>query len=155
MTPELLLELARLPMFPRAAAELLRISGAEATAALVRAWGGQEWPVPRRVGGSNARGALRYEQLVEIVGAPAAAAIITHWSGGRLQIPNLKEVRWAHAQDLIRADFDQLTTVGSYSYTEAVFELGIKYKVTGKAIENILKRPDNEKHDLPAQGSLF
>jgi hypothetical protein len=155
MTPELLLELSRLPLFPRTAADLCRVAGMEGAARIISAWGGQEWPVPIRAGGVRPQGIRRYAHLCEIVGEPVAQRIVQGWGGSRLQVPNLKEVLWSRSQDLIRAEFDTLTTINGYSSPEAVFELGIKYGVTGKAIENALKRPDNVKAEPVAQGSLF
>ena len=155
MTPELLLDLSRLPMFPRTAADLVRVAGLEGAAAIISAWGGQEWPVPRRVGGGNPKGQRRYAHLCEVAGEPVAQRIIAWCGGARLQVPNCKEVLWSRNQDLIRTEFDALTSVHGYSSPEAVFELGIKYGVTGKAIENVLKRPDNVKAQIEAQGCLF
>lgn len=155
MTPELLSELSRLPLFPRTAADLVRVAGLEGAARIISAWGGQEWPVPARVGGVRPQGIRRYAHLCEIVGEPVAQRIVQAWGGTRMLIPNLKEVLWSRNQDLIRAEFDQLTRDQGYSSPEAVFELGIKYNVTGKAIENALKRPDNVKTEPAEQYSLF
>jgi len=159
MTPELLAELSRLPLFPRTARELIRVAGLEAAAQLISAWPGQEWPVPARVGGSNPAGVRRWAQLVEIVGEAPAACIVRWSPGGVLCVPNLKEVMWSYTQDKIRADFDRLTITGGYSLREAVFELGIKYGCTGAAIQRALKRPDNVLGEaaglVPAQGALF
>ena len=159
MSPELLAELSRLPLFPRTARDLIRVAGLEGAAALITAWPGQEWPVPARVGGGNPFGVRRWAQLVEIVGEPAAGRIVRWSPGGVLCVPNLKEVRWSHTQDKIRADFDRLTLTNGYSLREAVFELGIKYGCTGAAIQRALKRPDNELGEAaaaaPVQWALF
>ena len=159
MTPALLAELSRLPLFPRSARELIEVAGLEAAALLITAWPGQVWPVPARVGGGNPAGVRRWAQLVEIVGEPAAARIV-HWCpGGELFVPNLKEVLWSRNQDLIRADFDRLTTTGGYSVREAIFELGIKYGCSHTAVDRALKRPDNVLGEAaagaPLQGALF
>lgn len=155
VTPEFLLELSRLPLFPRTAMDLCRVAGVEGAARLIAAWGGQVWPVPIRAGGVHRQGVQRYAQLSEIVGESAAQRIVAYWGGTPLSIPNLKEVIWSRTQDLIRADFDRLTTKSGYSATEAIFELGIKYSVTGKAISNVLKRPDNGKAEGVVQLGLF
>ena len=99
-------------------------------------------------------GARRWGQLVEIVGEPAATRIVRWAPGAALFIPNLKEVRWSQTQDAIRADFDRLTLTAGYSVREAVFELGIRYGVSGAAIQRTLKRPDNALGEA-AQGCLF
>lgn len=155
MTPELLLELSRLPLFPRTAADLIRIAGLEGAARIISAWGGQEWPVPVRAGGARPQGVRRYAHLCEIVGEPVAQRVVQHWGGDMLPVPNLKEVIASRNHDLIRAEFDVLTRIRGYSSPEAVFELGLKFNYTGKTIENVLKRPDNVKAEPAAQGMLF
>ncbi len=154
MTPELLLELSRYPLFPRTAADLIRIAGLDAAAALIMAWSGQEWPVPVCVGGGTAQGRRRYAQLSEIAGENAAKRIVAQYGGGMLIVPNLKEVRHQRDQDLIRAEFDRLTMRNGYSSRDAVFELGIKYGYAGRTIEKIIKRPDAELVEV-VQGALF
>lgn len=139
MTPHVLQELTNYPQFPATARELIGVAGLEAAALLITAWGGQEWPVPVRAGGVNPKGVIRYERLSSIVGEIAAEQIVARWAGCKLQIPNLKEVLNCRAHDLIIADFDGLIRLG-YSSPEAVFELGIRYGVTGKTVENTLKR---------------
>lgn len=155
MTPDLLLELSRLPLFPRTGADLIRIAGLEGAARIISAWGGQEWPVPVRAGGVRPQGVRRYAHLCEIVGEPAAQRVVQYWGGSRLQVPNLKEVISSRNHDLIRAEFDVLTRVRGYSSPEAVFELGLKYNYTGKTIENALKKSDNVKAEPVIQMGLF
>jgi len=155
MTPELLIELSRLPLFPRTAATLCQVAGLEATARLIAAWGGQEWPVPVHANAINGQGARRYAHLCEVAGERAAERIVAAWGGSRLQIPNLKEVLWLRTQERMRAEFDTLTTSGGYSSPEAVFHLGIKYGVTGRAVEKTLKRAQPELSDAIDQGELF
>jgi hypothetical protein len=154
VTPAFLAELSRLPLFPRTARELIAVAGLEGAAALIAAWPGQEWPVPARIGGGTPAGVRRWAQLVEIVGEPAARRIVAWSPGGVLFVPNLKEVRWSWTQDRIRAEFDALTGKQGYSAREAVFELGIKFGCSHRAVEKTLKRPDNVLGEV-AQGSLF
>ena len=159
MTPQLLAELSRLPLFPRSARDLIRVAGLEGAAQLITAWRGQTWPVPAVVGGGNPAGARRWAQLVEIVGEPVATRIVRWCPGSELFIPNLKEVTWSRTQDQIRAEFDRLTTTGGYSAREAIFELGLKHGCSGAAVQNALKRPDNvlgeAAAEMPLQGALF
>lgn len=143
MTPVLLAELSRLPLFPRSAANLIRVAGLEGAAAIIKAWGGQEWPVPVRVGGARPAGRRRYAALVEIVGDEVAQRIVREYGGTMLDVPNLKEALWSRNKDRIRARFDELSRQG-YSFPEAVFELGLEYGVTGRTIQNVLSQPDNE-----------
>lgn len=159
MTPELLRELSRLPLFPRTARDLIRVAGYEGAAALVTAWPGQEFPVPAVIGGGNPAGARNWGMLVEVVGDAVAGRIVRWCPGVELYIPSLNEVTWQRTQDAIRAEFDRLTTTGGYSLREAVFELGLKYQCSGRAIRNALDKPDNPLGEavaeMPAQGALF
>ncbi len=159
MTPALLAELSRLPLFPRGARDLIRVAGLEGAAQLVTAWPGQQFPVPAVIGGGNPAGARRWGQLVDIVGEPVATRIVKWAPGADLYIPSLKEVAWSRTQDQIRAEFDRLTTTGGYSVREATFELGLKYGCSRTAIENALARPDNvlgeAAAEAPLQGALF
>lgn len=155
MTPDFLLELSRLPQFPRTAADLVRIVGLAGTAAIIKAWGGGAWDVPIRVGGGNPAGRLRYAQLSELVGDAAAARVIGYWGGSTLNIPNLKEVIWSSQQDKIRTEYDQLTVREGYSGREACFALAIKFGVTDKAVQNAIKNPFNPKIEAVVQRCLF
>lgn len=155
MTPELLLELSRYPLFPKTAADLIRVAGLDGAARIISAWGGQEWPVPTRVGGGSAKGRARYAHLCEIVGEPAAQRVVAWCGGGMLMVPNLKEVKHSRAQQLIRAEYDTLTLAKGYSSPEAVFELGIKFGLAGRTVERIIKRPESELAEAMVQGALF
>lgn len=152
MTAEELADLGRYPMFPKTATDLIRVAGAEAAAALITAWPGQEWPVPVRAGGGSASGAVRYAQLLEVVGATAAARIISWAGGGMLIVPNMKAVIHQRDQDRIRQRYDVLIVAG-YSSRDAVFEIGIAYKLAQRTVEKIIKRPDCELKQM--QGCLF
>ncbi|MDR1995123.1 hypothetical protein [Azonexus sp.] len=154
MTPELLSELSRYPAFPKNAVDLIRVAGLDGAAALIRAWPGQEWPCPVRVGGSNDKGARRYEQLLEIVGETAARRIVQWCGGGMLIVPNMKVAMRQRAQALIRSEYDELIRHG-YSSPEAVFGLGIKYNINGRSVEKIIRQPDAELSQPIGQGCLF
>lgn len=154
MTPDALRDLSVLPSFPRTAHELIHVAGLEATALLITAWRGQEFPVPQRTRNTTL-GERRFAQLEEIVGGHAARRIVAHWGGQRLCIPNCKEALWEREQDFIRADYDHLTGPLGYSHGEAIFELGLKYDVSGRCVELVLKRPDNPGAPGAVQGCLF
>lgn len=143
ITPELLKELARYPRYPKAASDLVRIAGWEGAARLITEWHGQRWPVPVCPGGKTRAGIIRYQQLCELIGDAAATRIVKEWAGQRLDVPNLKEVLSVYVAQQIRIDFDRLTASG-YSSPEAVFEIGLKYDVTGRWVEILLTAPDIE-----------
>ena len=143
MTPAFLQELSGHQKSPSSAAEIIRVAGIDAAARLISAWGGQQWPVPVRAGGSTPDGVRRYAALVNVVGEPAAQRIVEHWSGGRISVPNMKEAKYRHIGRLIRAEFDVLTTRHGRGANETIFELGIKYGLTYKGVRNALTRSDD------------
>ncbi|MDR3322980.1 MAG: hypothetical protein LBS89_02115 [Zoogloeaceae bacterium] len=158
MSPETLHALRNLPVFPTSAELLIQVIGIEAAARLITAWPGQSFPVPSP---ALVRGVLRvggpqHARLRDVVGSVAAEKIIRHWRGSDLYIPSCKEAIAARARDHYRARFDELTGRG-YSYTHAVFEIGIQFGVTGKTIEKALKEADTLPPDpLPfRQGDFF
>lgn len=139
ISPDFLRTLSLRVDFPNTAKEIVRVLGFESSAQLISAWGGQEWPVPLVCGGSNKAGARRYQRMFDTVGEIASQCLIKEFGGTRLMIPNLKMVIWSQTKDAIRQEFDALTIKDGLSSPEAVFELGIKFGVTGKAVENVLK----------------
>lgn len=155
VTPELLRELSRYSRYPRTAADLVRIAGWEGAARLISTWRGQEWPVPMREGGATPAGVRRYQQLVELIGESAARRVVAEWRGQKLYIPSLKEVLSDYIAQQVRDEFDQMSAKG-YSAPEAVFELGIKYDISGRWVERLLASPNAELAAPPeVQGSLF
>lgn len=143
MTAEELKSLRGSRLFPGGAEVLVRKIGIEAAASLITAWPGQDFPVPVRIGGGNASGKRRWGALVGIVGEYAARQIVAYCGGSILYIPSCKEAIWAQVQNKIRADYDRLTGPEmGYTHPEAIFELGINYKVSGRAIEKSLARVD-------------
>lgn len=140
MSPEFVLELSRIAMFPEKAKDLIRTIGLEATTILINAWGGQEFPVPMVIGGANKHGTRRWLQIVELIGEECAAAMVREYGGEKVAIPNLNKVRWFYIQEAIRIEYDKLIVKG-LSSPDAVFELGIRYKVNGRSIERIIKQP--------------
>ena len=81
-------------------------------------------------------------ELIELIGVDAAAALVVvgEWGGTSMSIPSCRDVMRYRRAECVRADFDRLTFRGAMSSTNAVFELGITYGVTGKTIENTLKK---------------
>lgn len=154
MTEDQLKQLQRLPLFPQTATELIQVIGLAASAKIINAWPGQKFPVPARVNGANPDGARRWDQLVEIIGEPSAALIVRHWGGMKLYIPSCKEALWSLQQDEIRAAYDDLTCNRDYSHPEAIFELGVKYRVSGRNIEIVVNKPSNDPV-CSTQASLF
>lgn len=140
MSPDFVQKLSCLPKFPTTAKDLISTVGLEAATILINAWGGQEYPVPKVMGGANKCGASRYGRIVELIGEKSAAALVKEYGGEKLAIPNLKTVKWSYMQEVIRAEYDKLITEGLTS-PDAVFELGIRHQVNSRAIERIIKQP--------------
>lgn len=144
VTPELLEVLSQYQIFPKSARDLIRVIGADATSFLITAWGGQEFNVPAVVGGSNPNGARLYRKIARVVGEQAAKQLVREFGGTTISVPNLKEARHAFVQDTIRREFDVMVTSGGLSSVEATFDLGVKYRLAGKTVEKILKKPFNQ-----------
>lgn len=140
MTPELLAELARYPAFPPSAATLMHVAGIDAAAKLIGAWPGQDVPMPGVPGGTQAAGRRLWQRLVDVVGTNAATRLVQHYAGTDMLVPNLKLVIQQRSHELIRHEFDAMIRAGVTGRV-AVFELGIKYQMTRKTIEKVLKSP--------------
>lgn len=141
MTPDQLSELYRFPAFPETARTLIRVAGYEAAAKLIAHWPGQEPPIPSRRSIESGRARQVFDRLVDVIGEACAWKLVDFCGGAELQIPNCKAVIYQHAQEIIRAKFDQMTTAGGWSYPAAVFELGIEFNLARRSVERILKRP--------------
>lgn len=154
MTPELLAELARYPAFPPSAATLIHVAGIDAAAKLISAWPGQDVPMPAAPGGMLAAGRRLWQRLVDVVGADAATCLVQHYGGEDMLVPNLKIVINQRAHQLIRLEFDAMVAEGISSRV-AVFELGIKYHLSRKAVEKVLKQAslDVTPANVPAQAT--
>lgn len=141
MSPDQLLELARFPAFPETARTLIRVAGVDAAAKLIARWPGQEPEIPTRRSIESGRSRLVFDLLVDLIGDAAAWQIVDQLGGGKMQIPNCKAVIYQHVQEIIRAKFDEMTTKGGWSYTAAVFQLGVEFNLARRSVERILKRP--------------
>lgn len=140
MTEKELIFLSRYPLFPTGARQLAEVFGWAAAAKIITAWPGQEFPVPKVVGGMNKAGKRRWGQLVSVVGEDVAAKIVAYCGGGPLLVPSCKEAIHQTRQEELRHRYDQLITSGTSS-TEAVFDLGIEFGMSGKTVERIVNAP--------------
>lgn len=147
MTPQQLAALYPLPDFPAFARELIRVAGIEAAAALIDAWGGQEWRVPKRAGGESPRSERRWAALAEVVGEAAAERIVRAWGGEYIYIPFCNAARGRALEAAIRKEYDDLTLRQGYSHRDAVFNLGTKFRKNHRSVEKLVNRPDAEEND--------
>jgi hypothetical protein len=153
MTPAELQSLRNLPTFPAAAASLIAAVGIEAAAALITEWPGQRFPVPARPGGGTRQGAVNWACLVEVTGEAAATVIVRHWGGLVLYVPSCSMAMCLRRHDDVRQMFDKLTRTGMSS-RQAVFDIGLKFQLSYRAVEKIIGRPDSPAA-LPGQLNLF
>jgi hypothetical protein len=153
MTPAQLAALSSLPEFPAFARELIRVAGITAAAALIDAWGGQEWRVPAVAGGGSPRGERRWGQLVGVVGVAAAERIVGAWPGEYIFIPFCTAAKGRALEGAIKTEYDDLTMNKGFSHRDAVFHLGTKYRKNHRSVEKIVNRPDVEEKNR--QGLLF
>jgi hypothetical protein len=117
---------------PPVARELVTLIGWEATLALVTHAGGVNFRVPRGFD-NNPAGARRAALLEDILGHDAAARLIAACGGCVLQIPTLRVALARARNTAIRLDCDAGATLE---------ELAMKYRLTSRALSNILKRTD-------------
>jgi hypothetical protein len=155
MTPGQLATLSSLPGFPAFARELIRVAGMTAAAALITAWGGQEWRLPFVVNSSNQKGERRWRELTHVVGEAAAARIVTAWPGEIIYIPLCNLAKGKALEAEMKKEYDRLVRAPLlYSHRDAVFFLGVKHHKNYRSIERILNRPETEEKP-PAQLGLF
>jgi Mor family transcriptional regulator len=86
-----------------------------------------------------------WERLVWLVGQDAALLLVKNWGGDRLYVPSCRQVEWQYRNDQIRTEYDILTGERGYSNNEACFDIGIRYKQSGRTIERIVNRPSAKK----------
>jgi len=130
---------------PKSAIDLVERYGMATAVSLIEAWPSIKFPVP--VGKqNNLEGARRFAMLAEIVGEAKAEEIVAHCGGTDLYIPSCKTaIRMARNRQI----------VADYTSGSTVFELAIKYRLSYRSIEMILKTTDTTLADSTAQADLF
>lgn len=114
---------------PEMGREFVRMIGLPRSIELFRALGGVDFPAPR--GENNNRlGAIRFDMLAEVVGVDAAKVIIKEYGGEKLYIPKCQNALIAVRNRRIVREFDK---------GASVFELALKFRLSDRQIEKILK----------------
>lgn len=118
---------------PQSARDLISQIGMPAAVALIQAMPGARFPVPRGED-NNPAGAARFAQLVDVVGYEATLILVRNYGDDRdLYVPSCKKA-------ILRARDRQI--IAEYGTGVAVFDLGLKYKLSYRRIEGILAKPD-------------
>lgn len=130
---------------PKSAIDLIELIGLPATVALVEAMPGIKFPVPRGED-NNAAGAARFAHLVEAIGDEPSRRLMAHYGGEDLYVPSCKKaIRLARDRQI----------VADYEADASVLELALKYRLSYRSIEMILKRTDTTPVPTDRQADLF
>lgn len=130
---------------PQSALDLIGLIGMSATAKLIQTIPGIKFPVPRGEA-NNAEGTARFATFVEIIGEDAARLIVKHYGGSDIYVPSCKKA--------IRAARDR-QIVADYERGSAVLDLAIRYSLSYRQIETILKTTDTTPVRADSQTDLF
>lgn len=130
---------------PKSALDLIELIGMPATIALIEAMPAINFPVPRGED-NNVAGASRFAYLVDAVGDEAARILVSHFNGTDMYVPSCKRAILRARDRKIVADYDAGTSI---------FELALKYKLSYRSIEMILKRTDTTPVPEDKQADLF
>ncbi|MDD5249682.1 MAG: Mor transcription activator family protein [Rhodocyclaceae bacterium] len=130
---------------PRSAVDLIQLIGLAATLALIDAFPSIKFPVPKGED-NNPEGAARFALLVEAIGDAPARVLVRHYGGDDLYVPSCKQaVRRARDRQI----------VADYGVGASVFELALKYRLSYRQIETILKTADTTPAEPSKQADLF
>ncbi len=121
---------------PETAQIIAGLIGFDATRLLVESLGGTTFPVAQ---GKTRLGEIRFTALAEIVGETNARLLADHSRGEKLYIPRCESWFKQQRNTRIIADFDRLTLQEGYSQPEAIVCLCLKYRISDRQIEKILK----------------
>lgn len=126
-------ELSHLPESGRI---LFALIGSEAANKLIEALGGTTLPIAQ---GKTRMGEIRFAALAEVVGEDNARTLATHYQSEKLYIPRCTSWLIRKRNTNILSDFDRLTGKEGYSYPETIISLSLKYRLSDRQIEKILK----------------
>lgn len=130
---------------PQSALDLIALIDLPATFLLIDAIPGIKFPMPKGED-NNSSGAARFEMLVDIVGDEAARTLVKHYGGDDLYVPSCKKaIQLARDRQIVAEYLDGAT----------VFDLAIKYKLSYRRIEVILKMTDTTPAESIQQADLF
>lgn len=130
---------------PQSALDLIGLIELPAALRLIEAMPGINFPVPRGEN-NNADGAAKFAMLVDAVGDEAARVLVRHYGGGDMYVPScLKAIKAARNRQI----------VAEYESGIKVIALAIKYRLSYRQIEAILKATDTTAIEPSKQADLF
>ncbi len=126
----------KLSLLPETARSIAGLIGIDATRQLINAFGGITLPITQ---GKTKAGKIRFSALSEVIGEGNARKLANHYQSERIYIPRCDA--WIrHNRNInIVSDFDRLTIKDGYSSPDAVIELSMKYRLSDRQIEEIIK----------------
>ena len=130
---------------PQSAIDLITLIGLTAAVRLIESLPGIKFPVPKGED-NNPEGAARFAMLVDVVGEPAARVLLKHFGGTDMYVPSCKKAMQRVRDRQIVADYDA---------GMSVFELAIKYRLSYRRIEVILKATDTTPAEPSQQAERF
>lgn len=139
-------------LLPGSAHDLIKRLGVGPALALLNAWPGVQFQMPRRPD-ANAAGAKKWKIIAGIVGEEATEALAAWIGGDILEVPMCRTARDELRHRLIRAEFDALTMREGASKAQAVQIIGLKYGMVYRQVERVVDRPDAA--PVAVQESLF
>lgn len=139
-------------LLPGTAHDLIKRLGVQPALALLNAWPGVQFQMPRRAD-ANAAGAKKWRIIVDIIGIEATETLAAYAGGDVLEVPMCRAARDELRHRAMRAEFDRLTLDEGCSKTQAVQILGLKYGLVYRQVEKVVDRPDAA--PASTQESLF
>lgn len=123
-------------LLPATIQTLSALIGLPKTLRLVEELGGTTFPVAQ---GKTRAGEIRFAALAEVVGEEAATRIAKHFASEKLYIARCAEALRLIRNRAICEEFDAISCeLGSPT---AVVQLALKYRLSDRQIEKILKQP--------------
>lgn len=136
-------------LLPATIQTLAGLIGLPKTLKLVDELGGTTFPVAQ---GKTRAGEIRFAALAEVVGEGAATIIAKHFASEKLYIAKCADALRLVRNAQICAEFDQIST--EQGSPAAVVQLALKYRLSDRQIEKILKQPLPEQ-TVSLQAELF
>lgn len=129
---------------PPTAVDLIELIGLPDALRLIEAMPGVRFPMPEGED-NNEAGAARFSTLVGIVGEASARALLGRFHGTAMYVPSCKKAVLRARNRQMVADYPDLGIVG----------LGLKYRLSYRQVEAILKTTDTTPPAPAQQADLF
>lgn len=136
-------------LLPTTIQTLSALIGLPKTLRLVEELGGTTFPVAQ---GKTRAGEIRFAALAEVVGEEAASRIAKHFASEKLYIARCADALRLMRNRAICEEYDAISA--EHGSPTAVVQLALKYRLSDRQIEKILKQP-LPTMDKPLQEKLF